>query len=128
MVARWVRVLVLGGALGLGVGIAMGGCGSDSPPATTPQAAVVASAKPGVDHSALVALAGSLVGGADNLADPATGRLPDARAFQAAGIGTLTVSGSTIRVVFLAGASTTQRQGAEQALRSSPLIAAVTSQ
>lgn len=122
------RVLVLGAALALGVGVATGGCGSDSQPAASPRtAAVVASAKPGVDHSALVTLAGSLVGGADRLAEPDTGRLPDTSAFRAAGIGTLTVSGSTIRVVFLASASAAQRQAAEQALRSSPLIATVNS-
>lgn len=89
---------------------------------------MVASAKPGVDHAALFALAGSLVGGTDKLADPATGRLPDTEAFHAAGVSTLTVSGSTIRVVFLATASADQRQAVERALRSSPLIATVNSQ
>ncbi len=86
---------------------------------------VVATAKPGVDHAALVALAGSLVGGTDKLADAAAGRLPDLGAFRAAGLGTLTASGSTIRVTFLKSASADQRQRIEQALRSSPLIAAV---
>lgn len=104
-------------AMTLGVGLAAD-CSSGSRPAAS--SVVTASAASGVDHASLVVLAGSLVGGTDKLADPGAGRLPDVAAFRAAGIDTVTVSGSTIRVVFLANASSDQRQAAERALRSSP--------
>ncbi len=122
-----IRILVVVASLALGCGFATAGCSSAKPPAAA-SAVAVASAKPGVDHAALLALAGSLVGGADKLADPATGRLPDIGAFRTVGIATLTVSGSTIRVVFLSSASAEQRQAVERTLRSSPLIETVSSQ
>lgn len=85
-----------------------------------------ATADPAVSHDALLDLAGALVGGRRSLADPSTGQLPSLDAFHTAGIATLTISGSTIRVVFRTDATPTQEQAALDRLHHSPLIAAVT--
>lgn len=110
-------------AVVVAVGIWASSCTSEARHAAP---AIVATARPGVTHAALLELAGSLVGGSDKLADPSSGRLPDLGAFRSAGIGTLSVFNSSIRVEFLPGATLDQQSAAAQTLRSSPLIAQVT--
>jgi hypothetical protein len=86
---------------------------------------ITATATPSTTHAQLLELAGSLVGGSDNLADPATGRLPNTEAFRVAGIRTLTISNSTIRVVMLHDATSAQREAVLRQLHASPLTATI---
>lgn len=97
-------------------------CSAES---ATPPAAVTATARPETPHDALVDLAAILVGGPENMSDPATGRLPDIDAFHRMGIATLSVSETTIRIEFLDNARPSQRQAVIDVLRSSPFIATV---
>lgn len=88
---------------------------------------ITMTASPATTHDQMLGLAGTLVGGPGNLADPSSGRLPNINAFRAAGIATLTVSDGTIRIVLRDDATPAQQQALLTRLRDSPLTSSITS-
>ena len=88
---------------------------------------ITMTAAPTATHDQLIDLAGALVGGPGNLAEPSTGRLPNLNTFRAAGIATLTVSANTIRIVLRDDATTAQQQALLNRLRGSPMTASISS-
>jgi hypothetical protein len=85
---------------------------------------LIATAHPGASVGDLLALEGDIAG-SDAVADPASGRLPDVRAFHRVGISAMRIENGTLSVEFLAGATPGQRTSVRTALSRSPSIASV---
>lgn len=85
----------------------------------------LATAHPRASVADLLALEGDIVG-SDAVADPASGRLPDVRAFHRVGISAMRIENGTLSVEFLAGATRGQRSSVRTTLSRSPSITSVT--
>ena len=85
---------------------------------------LVATARPGVSSTDLLALEGSIVG-SDAVVDPATGRLPDVAAFHRVGVSAMRIDHGTLSVEFVPEAATQQRASVLALLSRSPLIVTV---
>ncbi len=95
-------------------------CSHESPA----QYRVVAQAVATASDRQMLSLEALLVG-ADAVADPATGRLPNVGAFHRAGIETLTIEGTRLTVSMLRTASREQRETVRATLARSPLVVSV---
>jgi hypothetical protein len=98
--------------------------GRSDHPTPTAVSVLVATARPGVPSTRLLALEGAIVG-RDAVADPATGRLPDVAAFHRAGIAGMRISNGILTVTFLPEATDAQRGKVRAVLSGTPLIASV---